>query len=295
MPLVSVIIPNYNYAQFLPERIYSVLNQTFRDFEVILLDDCSTDNSASVLKQYAQQDKRISNVVINTTNSGSPFCQWEKGIQLAKGKYIWIAEADDSAEPTFLSSLISQMEQHPKAILAQTASILVTPEGQRINRDYDHWKRLKIQENSIDYIEGKQFIRKYLYTHNQLYNASGILFRKDAILSSDLQSFAIPGSGDWLFFATLISRGYVLRINQRLNHFRQHNNSVTHQIGTTALFREVDIIRQIENLFNATHCDKFFRRLKLFRHARRLGADRSCLTQLFRYVVQPASQPAGQS
>ena len=71
-PLVSVIVPNYNYARYLEERIESILAQSFQDFELILLDDCSTDESRSILERYATHPK-VSHYVPNEHNSGSPF------------------------------------------------------------------------------------------------------------------------------------------------------------------------------------------------------------------------------
>ena len=94
--MVSVIIPNYNHAPFLKERIDSVLNQTYDNFEVIILDDKSTDNSKEVIANYRGHSK-ISHIVYNEENSGSTFKQWQKGFSLAKGDYIWIAESDDVA------------------------------------------------------------------------------------------------------------------------------------------------------------------------------------------------------
>ena len=104
-PLVSIIIPNYNHARFLDERMTSVLEQTYQHIEVIILDDCSTDNSREVIEKYRSNPK-VSKIVFNDTNSGSPFKQWYKGFQLCKGEIVWIAESDDSCEPTFLESLV---------------------------------------------------------------------------------------------------------------------------------------------------------------------------------------------
>ena len=87
---VSIIVPNYNYERYLKERINSILNQTYTDYELILLDDASTDNSAELLAKYKNHPK-VSHVIINKENSGSPFKQWMKGILLAKGEWIWIA------------------------------------------------------------------------------------------------------------------------------------------------------------------------------------------------------------
>src|ERR1700709_2423208 len=105
MPKVSIIIPNYNHEKFLDLRITSVLNQTYQDFEVIILDDASTDNSRAVIERYRQHPK-VSRIVYNTNNSGSPFSQWEQGMHLAAAEWLWIAESDDYASPGFLSSLV---------------------------------------------------------------------------------------------------------------------------------------------------------------------------------------------
>ena len=92
MAKVSVVIPNYNHARFLPKRVDSVLRQTFQDFDLILLDDCSTDDSRSILSKYAD-DPRVK-IEFNEVNSGSSFKQWNKGVGLARGEYVWIAESD---------------------------------------------------------------------------------------------------------------------------------------------------------------------------------------------------------
>ena len=104
-PLVSIIIPNYNHAQFLDECMTSVLEQTYQHIEVIILDDCSTDNSREVIEKYRSNPK-VRKILFNDTNSGSPFRQWKKSMELASGEIVWIAESDDSCEPTFLESLV---------------------------------------------------------------------------------------------------------------------------------------------------------------------------------------------
>ena len=78
-PKVSIIVPNYNHARFLTQRLESIFNQTYQDFEVILLDDGSTDNSVEILEKYGKNDK-VSALIFNIENSGSTFKQWVKGI-----------------------------------------------------------------------------------------------------------------------------------------------------------------------------------------------------------------------
>ena len=86
-PLVSVIVPNYNYARFLDERMQSILTQTYQNFEIIILDDCSKDNSRDVIEKY-RGNPHVSCIVYNEVNSGSPFKQWNKGFIIAKGELI---------------------------------------------------------------------------------------------------------------------------------------------------------------------------------------------------------------
>ena len=96
-PLVSVIVPNYNHAPFLDERINSILNQSYDNYELIIMDDMSTDNSVDVINKYKDHE-HVSQIIINEKNSGSPFKQWNKGFAKAKGELIWIAESDDACE-----------------------------------------------------------------------------------------------------------------------------------------------------------------------------------------------------
>ena len=84
VPLVSVIVPNYNYSRYLNSRIDSILAQTFSDYELILLDDASTDDSAQVLEQYGGNE-HVTHLIVNEKNSGSPFVQWKRGMENISG------------------------------------------------------------------------------------------------------------------------------------------------------------------------------------------------------------------
>ena len=106
-PLVSVIIPNYCHSRFLDLRIQTVLNQTYKNLEIIILDDCSPDNGASrlIIEKY-RNNPLVSHIIYNEVNSGNTFLQWKKGIELCKGEIIWIAESDDFCECNMLEELI---------------------------------------------------------------------------------------------------------------------------------------------------------------------------------------------
>ena len=140
IPTVSVILPNYNHSRFLKKRIDSIINQSFQDFELIILDDCSTDSSKEIIEAY-RSNLKVTNVVYNQTNSGSTFKQWKKGIQLAKGKYIWFAESDDYAHVDFLENLVSSLEKNTNAVLIFCNSHIINAEDTIIGNTNDWSKR----------------------------------------------------------------------------------------------------------------------------------------------------------
>ena len=126
-PAVSVIVPNYNCEKYLEKRLDSILNQTIRDFELILLDDASTDRSLDILEKYL--DYPDVTLFKNHTNSGNPFRQWHKGFSEARGDILWSAEADDFCEPDFLQKLLPNFNNASVA-LAYCNSLMVNESGE---------------------------------------------------------------------------------------------------------------------------------------------------------------------
>lgn len=221
-PVVSVIIPNYNHAAYLRERIDSVLAQTYQDFEVILLDDCSTDQSLSVINEY-REHPRVSHVVVNEVNTGNTFIQWERGISLAQGEYIWIAESDDMAKPQLLETLINALTAHPEVVVAYCHSQMIDSNGQPMQMT---WHPHGSSGKTIVY-ESTHFIMKKMLSHDSIYNASMVVFKKSvfALIPTDYQRFRY--CGDWLFWTYACTHGQVIEVCSQLNLFRQHDNKVT--------------------------------------------------------------------
>jgi glycosyltransferase involved in cell wall biosynthesis len=108
-PKVSVIVPVYNTEEYLNKCIDSILSQSFSDFECILVDDCSTDNSAEICDNYAQKDNRIK-VIHNATNKGCPLSR-KIGLDKATGDFVLFADSDDWAEPAMIAELYHTIEQ----------------------------------------------------------------------------------------------------------------------------------------------------------------------------------------
>lgn len=221
-PLVSVVIPGHNHARYLRQRVDSVLAQDYPNIEVILLDDCSTDDSADIMLSYGDNPK-VSHVVVNEENTGNPFLQWTKGIELAQGDYVWIAESDDSAELDFISKLMTSLINTPDAVLAYSGSYFIDEKGKTLNYTWDS-KASNVRGVIYD---GKDFsIRRMVYT-NRLYNASMIIFSKKVFYSLDRIFTKFRHGGDWLFWFEIIQHGKVCEVPEKLNYFRQHDNKVS--------------------------------------------------------------------
>ena len=219
MPKISVILPNFNHSRFLRDRIESVLNQTFQDFELIMLDDASVDHSADIIRSYESHPK-VSHIVINKENSGSTFIQWEKGLKLAKGEYIWFAESDDLSDPDFLRCFMDAFDQHPEVGVVYTPSIWIDEDGKEIHRP-DHESE-GFTQPGIEVIKS-EFTKGCL-----IYNASTVIFKKALTINVNFKELTkFRYTGDWFFWTKLLEQTSLTRLDQRLNYYRRHNNNVS--------------------------------------------------------------------
>ncbi len=226
-PEVSIIVPNYNHAQFLKQRLESIFNQTYQNFEVILLDDASTDKSVSILEKYSKHSK-VSHFIVNEVNSGSPFKQWQKGIALAKGEYIWIAESDDYCELDFLEKIFEFVHNTNNDVaLVFTQSIDLDENGQKLNNRIKWTSEFRPniwKENFC--VSGDEFIKKYLKVKNVIPNASAVVFKRSLIIDTTFttEMLDMKMCGDWWFWSQIVQNTNVAFLAQNLNYFRNHSS-----------------------------------------------------------------------
>ena len=217
-PFVSVIIPNYNHGQYLGQRLESVFNQTYPYFEVIILDDCSTDNSIEIINCY-KENPHLSKIVLNETNSGNTFKQWDNGIKLAKGDIIWIAESDDYCKLNMLEELVEAYTRYHDVVIAFAPVVFVNENGQ-ITGYYS-------KEGRTQFVKGSRFIPNYLAIDNVVHNASCAIFSRKAAISISHVYSRYRGVGDWWFWTLLAELGNVVIVNKHLSYFRRHEGVVT--------------------------------------------------------------------
>lgn len=233
MPSVSVILPNYNHSQFLKKRIDSIINQSFQDFELIILDDCSTDSSKEIIEAY-RSNLKVTNVVYNQTNSGSTFKQWKKGIELARGKYVWFAESDDYAHPHFLERMVPLFDRENDTGLLFCNSHIINVSGEIIGNT-NTWGEAYIPaqgKGKTTFFNGYRFCIDHLFLLCRIPNASAVLFTRALVVNNiHWIDGSLRNSGDWKLWIHFALHANLVWLNEDLNYFRKHVANVTNAVA----------------------------------------------------------------
>lgn len=255
MSKVSIIIPNYNHARFLEQRIQSILDQTYQNFEIIYLDDASTDDSNEIFSKFIP-DSRIK-AIYNQTNSGSPFKQWNKGLREVNGKYVWIAESDDYADPSFLETLVRILDNHTNVGVAYCQSYQVD-EQNNVLATLRWWTDdLSKERWRNDFINnGVDECASYLVFKNTIPNASAVLTRRSVFEKIDIANSSLKLCGDWFNWVQLLLQSDLAFSAEALNYFRVHKNCVRYSTSEARYLAEriqlFTLINQRVPLSNAT-------------------------------------------
>ncbi len=233
MPRVSVVVPNYNYARYLEQRLASIAGQSWPVAEIIVLDDASSDDSLAVLQTLRGTLQPEPRIVANARNSGSVFRQWRKGVELATGDYVWIAEADDLAQPAFLETLLAGIHGRSDVVMAYSESEAIDHDGRTLMADYRGYTRelCAAKWNAAYTASGAEEVAQALAVKNTIPNVSAVLFRRDALLAvlrdyeDEICGYRV--AGDWVAYLHLLARGGIHYEPAALNRHRRHANSVT--------------------------------------------------------------------
>lgn len=232
MAKLSIIVPSYNHAKFLKERLDSIQKQTFKDWELIIIDDCSSDESIVILEDFSNTNKdKVKHFVVNKTNSGSGYFSWQRGIELAETKYIWIAETDDYSEPTFLEELVKILDQNDKLSLVFCGSNYV--EDNKIIYDSNkRTKDLNVETGKCKIMSCEIFLNRMPFD-TYIANGSSVVFRKPT-KKIDIELFNNKQSSDLFLWSFLIQDSEFAFLNKNLNFFRRHEHSTTTQLNISS-------------------------------------------------------------
>lgn len=258
MPRISVVFTSYNHKEFLAEAIDSLLGQTFSDFELIIVDDCSTDGSQVMLTDYAKKDSRI-RLYLNKKNSGSYVHSTNLGASKATAPYVVFAQCDDYAEPTQFEKLYSAMVENPSVGVVFSASKMVDKFGCNLGQDFDVREKMFKKQCRTNTLLTKRKIERYFLCSCVIPNLSAALVKRDLFekqggLSSDYFVLA-----DWDFWLKTSQESDFYYLRESLNNFRQHDTTIRVSIK---LQRQVEeVFRMYYDFFRCSNMS-FFRSLR---------------------------------
>lgn len=241
---ISVVVPNYNYSKYLYQRIYSILTQNYKIYELIILDDCSTDNSREIIDEIVNECKDYINIkkIYNKKNSGRAFIQWENGFTKATGDYVWIAEADDYCTSDFLNHLVNNIKED--TIISYSDTAFIDSDGNLILKSIvpeidvmktGHWN--KTYNNS-----GLDEFNNYTFLNCTIANVSSAIFKKSDYTKEFSLAKQYHQAGDWIFYAQLMHKGSISYYNKPLNFYRVHGNNISSVTKKDAHYKEIESI-----------------------------------------------------
>lgn len=241
MSKVTIIIPSYNHQDFLLQRLQSIQNQTYKDWEAIIIDDKSTDNSVNILNEFIASNPNfnVKKIIVNEANSGSGYKSWQKGIELAHSEYIWIAETDDYCEATFLEETTHLLDENKNAALVFTATNYVDSQNKFLYDSSNRTKEINVQNDDFEIFKNEILLSK-LPLNPLITNGSSVLFRKPAIVIPS-EIFANRQMSDLFLWTHLLKNKEFIFLNKKLNFFRRHETStttITNQENRESLYNE---------------------------------------------------------
>lgn len=243
---ISVIIPNYNYEKFIYQRLYSVLLQEVKINELIILDDCSSDNSRELIDGIVDKLKNYIDIkkIYNDKNSGSAFKQWEKGFEIASSDYVWIAEADDYCDKLFLKKAIKPIISNDNIIISYTDTAFIDIVGKVITKsiksEIDIMKTGHWNSNYIN--SGKEEFNKYTFLNCTIANVSSAIIKRGNYKEYFKLITNYKQAGDWLFYVNIMQLGNIAYYNKPLNYYRVHGSNVSSVTKKEAHLKEIEKI-----------------------------------------------------
>jgi len=221
--LVSVIVASYNHAEFLQERMDSLLNQTYKNIEIIVIDDCSTDNSREVLRQYKPNQKV--RLIERDSNSGWVSVS-NQGVALSQGEFIIFANCDDACDSGMIVALVDSLQKNPTAGISFCCSELIDSSGNRLGSDFDQRERSFRAKCARDVLLTRGEMTRFLMHSCVIPNLSAALFRKNTYILSGGLTSKYQVCADWDLFFNVTKKCEVFYISQALNYFRQHETTI---------------------------------------------------------------------
>jgi glycosyltransferase involved in cell wall biosynthesis/SAM-dependent methyltransferase len=225
---VTAIVPNYNHARYLRQRLDSILSQTYSHLDILILDDASTDGSRDIIADYVSRYPGRIRAILNEQNSGNVFAQWRRGHSEATGDLLWICESDDFCEPDFLENLVGAFSD-PSVMLA-FGRIQYADEAGTLRPGLDQYREtaepgiwdLPVKRPAHEWFTGAFGAR------NLIANVGGSVWRNAAIRQEDwdiARGFRVMG--DWYLYSVVAAGGQIAYSPTATSYFRIHTSNTS--------------------------------------------------------------------
>ncbi|MBK9161527.1 MAG: glycosyltransferase [Nitrosomonadales bacterium] len=245
--LVSVVVPSYNYARYLDQRMASLLNQTYRNLEILAIDDCSTDDSVEVLRKYESRPQF--KLVVREKNGGWVVVN-NQGVEMTSGEYILFAQCDDDCDPRMVERLVGAMDANPGAGIAFCRSLLVDEQERVMGDDFAVRERAFRDKCGNDTLITGAEMGRFLLHSCVIPNLSAVLIRRECFntVGNFTSSYRVSGDWDW-FFRIAAHYGFAY-VAEPLNRFRQHQTTIRSSTKARVVYEEYFrlLLNQIRSL-----------------------------------------------
>jgi glycosyltransferase involved in cell wall biosynthesis len=257
--LVSVIVASYNHAEYLEQRMDSLINQTYQDIEILVIDDSSTDNSVQVLRKYESHPKV--RLIIREINGGWVVVS-NQGVELSTGEFVIFANCDDACDPWMIERLVETMRANPTAGIAFCRSLMIDEYGKLLGTDFlVREKSFKMKCNN-DVLLNQKEMSRFLLHSCVIPNLSAALFSRECYISSGGLTSAYRVCSDWDLFFRVVAHYDVAYIARSLNEFRQHKTTIRSSTKERIFYGEVlELLLGQISLLNLTPLERIKYRL----------------------------------
>jgi glycosyltransferase involved in cell wall biosynthesis len=221
--LVSVIVASYNHAEYLEQRMDSLINQTYQDIEILVIDDCSTDNSVEVLRKY-KSDPKVK-LTIRKENGGWVAVS-NQGVELSAGEFVIFANCDDACDPSMIERLVDSMHTNPTAGIAYCRSLMIDEQSNILGNDFNVRERAFKHRCASDTLLSGSEMSRFLLISCVIPNLSAALFRRACFDQVGYLSTDYRVCADWELFFRVVHNYDVAYVVAPLNNFRQHKSTI---------------------------------------------------------------------
>jgi glycosyltransferase involved in cell wall biosynthesis len=234
--LVSIIVTSYNHAEYLQQRIDSLLTQTYPNIEIIIIDDGSTDASVTVLRKYI----KYQNVTIKLLEQNLGYANaCNLGVSKSNGEYIMFAECDDYSEHDHVEVLTEKLNDYESAGVAYCKSRIVDRNGNELGDDFQYRERSFQRFCSKDTLIPKEAMKKFLLISCVIPNMSAALIKRkyfDRVLGL---SSSYKACADWDFWCRISDECDFFYVASPMNNFRTHPTTVRSTFGISLQVLEI--------------------------------------------------------